>query len=270
MPKSRNLKASSWLALIAILFLASCAATPPADHPLSQHEDDKHHHARELLVLNPPSGYEKTLPGMGLSVIDITEMEELDFKLYHLKIENGAHPFEARQAHRKRHPTTTVDVHHHFEHHATLPHAELFAANVSHQRKKGDARARSKSILLAVNWLSKQNVDAINFSSGGSYNSLIAEAIKQANAGGILLIASAGNSGPFTKKKNYPAANDQTIAIAASDRVERTAIICSPTPRATGKCPGQIHRMGIGEYQAALLSSRACPTVKSLDFSAAS
>ena len=276
--------------LLGAFILASCSAD--GVHKLSQHEDDVHHHAGEILVLNPPADYTDTLPELGLSLIDINKMDGLGITLYHLKIENGAHPFDMRQAHKKRHPNVTVDVHHHFEQHARkkkktidksytsrsaatwrkagtkcglgirlgmidggvdtkhpafkghkltyrsfhlkgqtigavrhgtavanvmtgnkkwgglLPDAELFAANVFHilkkGRKKGKARASSKSILLAMDWLTKLKVDVINFSIGGSYNSLISHAIKQASAQGIILIASAGNSGPFTKNAAFP------------------------------------------------------------------
>jgi hypothetical protein len=312
MPKTLLFPARTFLAILAALFLANCTATDaPGVHKLSQHEDDVLHHEGELLIHNPPDGYEKTLPELGMSLIDITEMDGLDIKLYHIKIEDGAHPFEARLAHRKRHPNVTVDVHHHFEQHAIkkkrktnksytsrraaawafasekcgvgirlgmldggvdikhpafkghkityrsfylkgqaigaighgtavanvmtgnkkwgglLPSADLFAANVFHLRTKGrhkgKARASAKSILLALNWISKQKVDVINISIGGSYNSLIAHAIEQASKRGIILIASAGNSGPFTKKKSFPAAYDQAIAIAATNQFGNTA-----------------------------------------------
>ena len=107
------------LAILAVFILSSCTTdTPSTDHPLSQHEDDHQHHEDELLVLNPPANYESSLPAMGMSLIDITHMDGLGIQLYHLRIENGSHPFEARLAHRKRHPGVTVDVHHHFEGHA--------------------------------------------------------------------------------------------------------------------------------------------------------
>jgi len=308
-----NNKSALVFTFVSTVLLAGCTTEPssienpfPETHRLSQHEDDFQHHDGELLVMNPPKDYEKTLPEMGLSLIDITHLDDLELKMYHLKIVNGTHPFEVRLAHKNRYPGVIVDVHHHFEQHKSnivkvdksytsrkamawgtagtkcgegirmgmidggvdtkhpafrkskltyrsfhlkgqkigairhgtavanvlvgnrkwgglLPDAELFAANVFYLRKKGGSRASSKSIVQAISWLFRQKVDVINFSIGGSNNKLIAAAVRVAHKKGILLVASAGNNGPFTKKKSYPGAYLQTIAIAASDRFERSA-----------------------------------------------
>jgi len=104
-----------------------------------------------------------------------------------------------------------------------LPEAKLSAAGVFHKNRKGKPRASANSILQAVNWLIKQKVQIINFSIGGSKNRLMERAIKKADELGIVLIASAGNNGPYTKKKSYPAAYKPVIAIAASDPFDRVA-----------------------------------------------
>lgn len=290
------------------LNLAGCAdagqrsglSTPPPVHELHRHEDDKNHHDDEILVLDPPPGYEATLKELGLSIIDVTHLDGMDSKLYHLKIDSGAHPFHARHHHDEKHPEVIVDVHHHFERHAKkykskrpknlsrraakwgkakphcgkgirigivdsgldiknpafngmnivyrsfhpknkrkaklvhgtavasvivgtskwgslLPGAHLSAANVFHINKKGKSRASAKSILKAINWLINQKVHVINFSLAGPINRLVKKAIQHADRQGIVMVAAAGNNGPFTKKKSYPAAYIPVIAIAASD-----------------------------------------------------
>lgn len=310
------------LAALAVLGLAACAqiTPPPAKttippvHELARHEDDNAHHDDELLVLDPPADYLASLPELGLSIIEVTHLDGMDLMLYHLRIEDGKHPFHARQAHLDRHPEVIADVHHHFEQHATrkrnrrakrkakpnpdytsrkasqwgapakgcgrgihvgiidggvdtghaafngrdvtfrafhrkgeivaandhgtavasmlvggtkwgslLPDAKLSAAGVFHKNRKGKPRASAKSILQGVNWLIKQKVQIINFSIGGSKNRLMQRAVEKADEMGIILIASAGNNGPFTKKKSYPAAYKPVIAIAASDPFDRVA-----------------------------------------------
>ena len=318
-PATHSFGAKSWAALV-VLALSACAQnTPPtgktelpAVHELARHEDDAAHHDDELLVLDPPADYLASLPELGLSIIDVTHLDGMDLMLYHLRIEDGKHPFHARQTHLDRHPEVIADVHHHFEQHATrkrkrktkrkpntsynsrkasqwgapakvcgrgihmgivdggvdtghtafkgrdikfrafhrkgeevaannhgtavasmqvggnkwgslLPDAKLSAAGVFHKNRKGKSRASAKSILQAVNWLIKQKVQIINFSIGGSKNRLMQRAVEKADELGIILIASAGNNGPFTKKKSYPAAYPQVIAVAASDPFDRVA-----------------------------------------------
>ena len=315
----------SLLGLLAIA-LAACVQTAPEQlppvHELTKHEDDHQHHEDELLVLDPPADYLQDLPSLGLSVIDVTHLDGIGSHLYHLKIENGAHPFHARHQHGQKYPNVLVDVHHHFEQHqrtrhrrvdtsytsprsanwdrpaascgqgirigvvdggvdmrhaafkgrnlsfksfhrkgqrigasdhgtavasmiigqakwgGLLPGAQLYAANVFHLNSKGRPRASAKGILQAVNWLIKQDVHVINFSIGGSDNVLMKKAVDEAHQQGIILVSSAGNSGPFTKKKSFPAAYEPVIAIAAIDRTNRVARFSSAGDYVEFSAPG--------------------------------
>ncbi len=119
-----------------------------------------------------------------------------------------------------------------------LPEARISAANVFHQRKSGKSRASAKSVLQAVSWLIERRVQVINMSIGGSPNMLIGKAVAKAAKQGIIIIASAGNSGPFNKKKNYPAAYEKVIAIAASDRFDRVARFSSAGAYVEFTAPG--------------------------------
>jgi hypothetical protein len=119
-----------------------------------------------------------------------------------------------------------------------LPEARLSAAGVFHKNRKGKSRASAKSILKAVNWMIKQRVQVINFSVGGSSNRLMVRAVEKADKLGIVMIASAGNNGPFTKKKSYPAAYAPVIAIAASDRFDRVARFSSAGDYVEFTAPG--------------------------------
>ncbi|MBT3905644.1 MAG: S8 family serine peptidase [Rhodospirillaceae bacterium] len=309
------------------LYLTGCAQTPddgantklPPVHELARHEDDNVHHEGEFLVLDPPPDYESSLSELGLSIIDITHLDGMGSKLYHMKIDSGAHPFHARHLHEQRHPEVISDVHHHFEQHAAaknrshyvsrraakwgkaksscgrgirmgmvdggvdtkhsafkasklafrsfhrkgqkmssishgtavasmlvgskkygslLPGAHLSAANVFHRTKKGRSRASAKSILKAINWLIKQKVQVINFSIGGPSNRLVRKAVEHADKLGIIMVASAGNNGPFTRKKSYPAAYPPVIAIAASDEYDTVARFSSAGKYVEFTAPG--------------------------------
>lgn len=119
-----------------------------------------------------------------------------------------------------------------------LPNAHLSAANVFQKNKKGRSRASTKGIFQAVNWLIKQRVQVINFSIGGSANRLVKRAIEHAYNRGIILIASAGNNGPLTRKKSYPAAFPHVIAIAASNEFDITAKFSSAGDYVEFSAPG--------------------------------
>lgn len=104
-----------------------------------------------------------------------------------------------------------------------LPGAEYRTANVFHRDKAGKTLGSTKAILHAIDWMVSEKVVVINMSFGGAANVLVGEALKQAYAKGIILVASGGNHGPFSKKKSYPAAFDEVIAVTALDRFERSA-----------------------------------------------
>jgi hypothetical protein len=103
-----------------------------------------------------------------------------------------------------------------------LPGAEYLTANVFHRGKKGKNVGSTKAILRAVDWLLTKKVSVINLSVGGPRNKLLAEAVKHAKKQGVIMIASAGNHGPFTDKKSYPSAYKSVIAVTALDKRGRS------------------------------------------------
>jgi len=291
-------------------FLASCTTAPNVDH-LVRHDDDLLHMGDELLVLDPTPAYLAALPEMGLAIREVTDLGSMGSKLYHMDIVDGRHPLHIRDHHQSRFPNVTVDVHHHFEHHATrkkravdknytargatkwkkagarcgrgirigiidsgvdlkhpalkgvahkhrsfklkgqkppnaihgtavttilagrgawgglLPYAEYRTANIFHRGKRGKNVGSTKAIILALDWLLKEKVSVINMSIGGAPNALLRKAIQFVRKRGIIIVASAGNSGPFSKKKSYPAAYKEVIAVTALDKFERNAKFAS-------------------------------------------
>lgn len=104
-----------------------------------------------------------------------------------------------------------------------LPRSKIFAANVFHQGKNGKPVGSAKSIVRAIDWMIHQKVPVVNFSLGGGPNILISVTIDHAIEKGMILVASSGNEGPFSRKKSYPGAYPQVIAITAVDRFDRSA-----------------------------------------------
>ncbi len=104
-----------------------------------------------------------------------------------------------------------------------VPGAEFRVANIFHTDAKGASLGSTKAIVRAIDWLIAEKVAIINLSFGGAPNGLIKHALDHAHDRGVVLIASGGNSGPFTKAKSYPAAYENVIAVTAMDRFGRMA-----------------------------------------------
>ncbi|MDV7338228.1 S8 family serine peptidase [Terasakiella sp. A23] len=291
----------STLALSCALLVSNCTSLPD-DHSILSHDNHPMDHD-ELIVLDPPKDYVRHLGDLGLEVVEVHKLESVGETLYHLRITDGAHPYEGRDKHKEKFPDVLVDAHHLYEHQArkvdksytarkaakwnkesrtcsngiqigmidgfvdtshpafngtkittknffykgkqtantghgtavasvmaghapysgVLPGAEIVAANVFHAGSKGKPIGGTISIMRAIDWLVSQNVPIINMSIGGSKNALIQRAIKHADEKGIIVVGSAGNSGPFSKKINYPSAYPSVIAITAVDRDNRNA-----------------------------------------------
>ncbi len=159
-----------------------------------------------------------------------------------------------------------------------LPGAEIVAANVFHMGKKGNPVGSAKSIVRAIDWMIENEVPIVNISLGGGPNALISKAIEHAAARGMILIASAGNSGPFSKKKNYPGAYSPVIAITAIDRFDRNASFASsgfyiefaaPGVGIWTAVPGGGKAMSGTSFSAPIVTSYAAAAMKHLNLKTA-
>lgn len=119
-----------------------------------------------------------------------------------------------------------------------MPGATLYAAGVFHKNSRNKTRASSKSIIHALEWMVQEKVDIINISLGGAPNKVVRKVVQTINELGVVMIASVGNDGPFTKKKVYPAAYEGVIGIAANDRFDRTANFSSKGSYVEFSAPG--------------------------------
>ncbi|MBM7577846.1 S8 family serine peptidase [Jeotgalibacillus terrae] len=96
------------------------------------------------------------------------------------------------------------------------------------------------SMIAALDWAVKNEIDIVNMSLGSEYDSSAARrAIQQAEAEGVLMIASSGNNGQKSGHEvSYPAAYPETIAVGAVDRNRNYASFSSIGPAVDLAAPG--------------------------------
>ena len=98
-----------------------------------------------------------------------------------------------------------------------VPGAEVYSAAVVYAQDDYRQAASAASIVRAVDWLLSQPVAVINISLTGPPNRLLEQSMASARERGILLVAAAGNNGPFAEPL-YPAAYSQVVAVTAVSR----------------------------------------------------
>ena len=76
--------------------------------------------------------------------------------------------------------------------------------------------ATTRQILAGLEWAVRKGARVINMSFAGPYDPLLALAMKNAHAKGVVLIAASGNLGPKSPPL-YPAADPHVIAVTAVD-----------------------------------------------------
>ena len=97
-----------------------------------------------------------------------------------------------------------------------MPQASLIAVDAFHKSGK-DERADAYALIEALDYLAAQDVQVINLSLAGPFNSAVAGQVTRLDQQGIVLVAAAGNGGPSAKPA-YPAAHAPVIAVTAVDR----------------------------------------------------
>ena len=98
-----------------------------------------------------------------------------------------------------------------------VPDAHFFAADVYHADESGQPVTDTASLLGAMDWMERSQVDLINMSMSGPRDELLENAIAEMSAKGVLFVAAAGNGGP-NAPPSYPAAYDRVIAVTAVDK----------------------------------------------------
>ena len=96
------------------------------------------------------------------------------------------------------------------------PKAKIMAIKVLNKRGRG----YTDDIAAGIEYAADNGADIISMSLGGGYSSFIGDAVDYATSKGVLVIASAGNSGPGEDTIGYPAANSGVVAVAAFDSLD--------------------------------------------------
>ncbi len=91
----------------------------------------------ELLVANPPAGFERRLPGMGFRVIERTLLAEFDVRLYRLAVPPNVAPPAAKRRLESRFPGLVVDVNPIFEPAVVPEESESHARSLIGWRRVG-------------------------------------------------------------------------------------------------------------------------------------
>ncbi|WP_169081875.1 S8 family peptidase [Paenibacillus sp. PL91] len=104
----------------------------------------------------------------------------------------------------------------------TAPEVSLYAVKALDQFGDGFV----SDIVDGINWCIANRMHVINMSFGildSNSSGTLHEAIKRAAKQGIVLVASAGNSGKTSKQIDVPATFKETIAVAASTKANKVA-----------------------------------------------
>ncbi|HEY6867237.1 MAG TPA: S8 family serine peptidase [Candidatus Eisenbacteria bacterium] len=95
----------------------------------------------------------------------------------------------------------------------TAPRAQLLIVRVLDSEGRGDV----KSVAAGIRWATANGARVINLSLGMlRASNAVGIAIAEARMRGVVCVAAAGNDGAASPQE-YPASNNQTIAVAASD-----------------------------------------------------
>lgn len=96
-----------------------------------------------------------------------------------------------------------------------VPGSRLYAASVFHELD-GEGITTSERVVLALDWLAGNEVEAINLSLAGNSSLILELAVRRVHESGVRLVAAAGNDNHDTGPA-YPAAYSQVIAVTAVD-----------------------------------------------------
>ncbi len=115
------------------------------------------------------------------------------------------------------------------------PAVDLYAIKVLGANGSGSVLA----VAAGVEWAITQGLDVINMSLGSSSDSeTLRKACDAAYNAGIVIVASAGNSGAGVDTVGYPAKYSSVIAVAASDSTNTRASFSSTGPAVELTAPG--------------------------------
>lgn len=93
----------------------------------------------------------------------------------------------------------------------------VFAANViARSADRRSELASADAIVRALDWLARNDAPVANISLAGPPNSLVEDAVRRAQARGMIIVAAVGNDGPAAPPL-YPSAYDGVVGVTAVD-----------------------------------------------------
>jgi hypothetical protein len=117
------------------------------------------------------------------------------------------------------------------------PEAKILAIQAFSGTTRQSPEATTKQILAGLDWAVRKGARVINMSFAGPYDPMLALAMKNAHAKGVVLIAASGNLGPKSPPL-YPAADPNVIAVTAVDENDRLFAQAVRGPHVAVAAPG--------------------------------
>lgn len=114
------------------------------------------------------------------------------------------------------------------------PECLILSGKVLNDRGYGS----SSGIAAGVDWAVANSAEVISISIGGGYSTRTHEAIKKAEAAGVIVVAAAGNEGPSDGTVTYPGAHPECICVAAINNKIAVADFSSRGTRVDVAGPG--------------------------------
>ena len=120
-------------------------------------------------------------------------------------------------------------------------------------------------IISALDWCVQNQIQVASLSlgSGSDPGTQVRDAFARANAAGVVVVASAGNSGSGSDTVGYPAQYDSVIAVASTTRSDTRSSFSSTGPAVEVAAPGSdiLSTYPGGGYAYLSGTSMACPHV---------
>jgi hypothetical protein len=98
--------------------------------------------------------------------------------------------------------------------------ARVHVVDVFGESRDGSLVAPAASIAQAIDWMVARGVPVINISIQGPDNPVLNDIIRRAIARGHIIVAAAGNNGPYARPA-FPAAFEGSVAVTAIDTEDR-------------------------------------------------
>lgn len=116
----------------------------------------------------------------------------------------------------------------------TAPKVSLYPVKVLNRQGEGSFA----DIVRGLDWCLRRGMQLVNISFGTDKpNQVLHEAVRRAAAGGMIIVAAAGNDGSY-QSVDFPAAYPEVVAVASTDEHDQLAYFSSLGPEIKLAAPG--------------------------------